>query len=530
MVNRRFVVWLMGVAVGTIGVVRDVPAQETSALPSGKDAAPQRWVRSTTFGLATLETSSLQLPKLPTHQAEDTALTQLMAALEERLRQLKQGLAKEMVVVTVDLPMSSKQSPFQWLVKDRPGVDSDAVLQALSPLPIRKRAAANGYLRFSVASEGQGGLEEGLEGNVPAAHRPELEEALRAVDKYPVRLLFLPPEHVKRTFRELLPRLPDSLGGGTSSWLTDGLRWAAVGLDPATLKLHGVVQAESAEAAEALASQLPKLIERAVQSGPTPMTLGNQELWRALLQRLTWTTVDDQVHVAWRGKEERNDSLERIATAIGQLLSPHNARVKADRLKRIALGIHNYESAWKSLPPAKKARMENGRSPLSWRVHILPFLGEMELYSQFRLDEDWDSPHNSTLLEKMPDVFGRVPLDTLVRPDLQPGYTTFLAPVGEGTAFGQDKPIRLEDIRDGIAETILLVEVNPENAVPWTAPQDYAFEVANPAAGLAIGEDGRFLACLVNGAVVPMQSQRDELVRWFRIADGPSKAPVDKSP
>ena len=51
---------------------------------------------------------------------------------------------------------------------------------------------------------------------------------------------------------------------------------------------------------------------------------------------------------------------------------------------------------------------ESGRELLSWRVFLLPYLGEEALYKQFRLNEPWDSPHNRTLVDKMPAVFADV--------------------------------------------------------------------------------------------------------------------------
>jgi hypothetical protein len=41
--------------------------------------------------------------------------------------------------------------------------------------------------------------------------------------------------------------------------------------------------------------------------------------------------------------------------------------------------------------PAPALRDKDGKQLLSWRVALLPFLGEMELYKQFHLDEPWDS-------------------------------------------------------------------------------------------------------------------------------------------
>ena len=55
----------------------------------------------------------------------------------------------------------------------------------------------------------------------------------------------------------------------------------------------------------------------------------------------------------------------------------------------------------------RRSSSRNGTPLLSWRVAILPYLGESEkaLYGQFKLSEPWDSPHNKALLAKMPKVY-----------------------------------------------------------------------------------------------------------------------------
>jgi len=45
------------------------------------------------------------------------------------------------------------------------------------------------------------------------------------------------------------------------------------------------------------------------------------------------------------------------------------------------------------------------RPNLSWRVHLLPYIGEAALYHQFHLDEAWNSPHHLPLLDQMPEIF-----------------------------------------------------------------------------------------------------------------------------
>src|SRR5437879_3096759 len=52
--------------------------------------------------------------------------------------------------------------------------------------------------------------------------------------------------------------------------------------------------------------------------------------------------------------------------------------------------------------PAAVVYGKDGTPLLSWRVSLLPYIEEQELYKQFKLDEPWDSPHNIRLLPHMP--------------------------------------------------------------------------------------------------------------------------------
>ncbi len=63
-------------------------------------------------------------------------------------------------------------------------------------------------------------------------------------------------------------------------------------------------------------------------------------------------------------------------------------------LKQIGLAMLNYHEANKAFP--RQATVDKSGQPLlSWRVQILPFLDQKELYNQFHLDEPWDSPITS---------------------------------------------------------------------------------------------------------------------------------------
>lgn len=125
---------------------------------------------------------------------------------------------------------------------------------------------------------------------------------------------------------------------------------------------------------------------------------------------------------------------------------------------------------------------------LSWRVAILPYLDENELFAQFKLDEAWDSPHNKQLLKRMPKIFA--PPGTKTREPYATFYQVF---VGPHAAFEKHRARRVTDIIDGLSNTIMMVEA--ANAVPWTKPEDLNFAPDEP-----IPELGGLFAGLCNAA------------------------------
>ncbi|MBR0226141.1 MAG: DUF1559 domain-containing protein [Thermoguttaceae bacterium] len=76
------------------------------------------------------------------------------------------------------------------------------------------------------------------------------------------------------------------------------------------------------------------------------------------------------------------------------------------KIGAITTALLAYRSEHGTLPPAFTVD-ENGKPLQSWRVLILPYLGNdaKALYDKLRLDEPWDSEHNSAFHAQAPDVF-----------------------------------------------------------------------------------------------------------------------------
>jgi hypothetical protein len=135
----------------------------------------------------------------------------------------------------------------------------------------------------------------------------------------------------------------------------------------------------------------------------------------------------------------------------------------------------NYQSDHGRLPPAV-VYGEDGRLLYSWRVLILPYMEQRELYEQFHLDEAWDSPHNRKLLERMPASYAPPPGKQALVPAYHTVYHVF---VGKGAAFEDNKELKsADDFPDGTSNTILIVEAG--TPTPWTKPEDIPFDPDAP--------------------------------------------------
>lgn len=149
-----------------------------------------------------------------------------------------------------------------------------------------------------------------------------------------------------------------------------------------------------------------------------------------------------------------------------------------NNLKQIGFALHAYHDANGFLPGGIADR--TGKPGLSWRVAILPYIEQDQLYKQFKLDEPWDSDHNKKLLSRMPKVFAPPRQDTN-------GYTfyrgfsgpnTWMPPARQMAQPGQ--PIRgvaLTSITDGASNTLMVAEAY--DPVIWTKPDELEFEPTN---------------------------------------------------
>ena len=188
-----------------------------------------------------------------------------------------------------------------------------------------------------------------------------------------------------------------------------------------------------------------------------------------------------------------------------------------NNLKQIGLAMHSYHDAYQGFPTAAIFD-KTGKPLLSWRVAILPFIEQQTLYSQFKLDEPWNSAHNIKLLPLMPKTY------------LQPGtgkpgdttthYRVFVqdptdTKFEQASVFDWTKPFNqapqlrpIASITDGTSNTLLVAEA--EGSVPWTKPDELMFHSARPLPKLGYFHNGRCNAVSADGAVHTLDSATSE--------------------
>lgn len=199
----------------------------------------------------------------------------------------------------------------------------------------------------------------------------------------------------------------------------------------------------------------------------------------------------------WKGADQAQSivNLNKIGAALDAALAAHGAY------------------------PAPASYGAEGKPLLSWRVHLLPFLGQKELHDQFHLDEPWDSEHNRSLIARMPMVY-RTPGHAY------DGKTDYLLVTGPNTVFAGKEGPQASVITAPKSDTILAVEVYPGKGVEWTKPEDYKFDRAEPTASLTHVIKFNFVALFADGSarVVEAKGPPADVAKLFTAAeDEPNK-------
>lgn len=175
----------------------------------------------------------------------------------------------------------------------------------------------------------------------------------------------------------------------------------------------------------------------------------------------------------------------------------------------IAHGLFEYAKANKAALPHSTVCAKDGTPLYSWRVAILPYVGEKKLYDRLKLDEAWDSPHNKPLLAVTPRVF-RMPGVAA------PRGTTFFQVFADYVLVNRAENRFPASFSDGTSQTILLAEAT--DAVPWAKPGDIYLKVGpSPRKKLGQHYGNSSLIALADGSVSLLTDRISDDALWSII-------------
>ena len=375
--------------------------------------------------------------------------------------------------------------------------------------------------------------------------RPELAAGLERIKNAPVQLVFA-PDGVVRGLQQSVPMLatPCTMYDSSDSTLIDyirvmlatpftmydssaydssetmflmqlyassvktfdeGIRWAAIGLDPARPVFAVTIQSKSPEAAQDLHDtfvrqkvMLSAMMASQNHRGYNPYGSYINNNFEQLTSALDFAMLflpnvqGDRLQLTIDEKRLA-DTTELITNAYTNVVLPsressHKMQC-ANNMKQIMLALHNYHDANKAFPAPYRVN-EDGKPLHSWRVALLPYLEQTVLYEQMfpYMNEPWDSENNKQFHNRI------IPQYQCPAAKNAPGMTNYSVVVGKvntveearelglrspcSTAFPEpNKWVTLAHMTDGTSNTIAIVE--RKEPVCWMDPtQEITLEEA----------------------------------------------------
>jgi prepilin-type processing-associated H-X9-DG protein len=205
-----------------------------------------------------------------------------------------------------------------------------------------------------------------------------------------------------------------------------------------------------------------------------------------------------------------------VLTAIPRVQAAAARTQCQNNLKQIGLAVQNYQGTYNTFLPS--ATIPNEDLPcgkrLSWLVDVRPFLEQLGVVIDRK--KGWQDGeniipkwHGNDGLPDPPEPLGeykafRCPADPAVAAPDSPGLTNYVGLTGVGRDaaelalgypgvgfFGCERRTKIEDIKDGMASTIMVMETKRETG-PWTAGGFPTVRGLDPAGRRYLGASGQF--------------------------------------
>lgn len=142
---------------------------------------------------------------------------------------------------------------------------------------------------------------------------------------------------------------------------------------------------------------------------------------------------------------------------------PLHRRAAEIALKQVVRGLIRYQAIHGRFP-STVLKNPATNTTYSWRVELLPYVDQQDLYKQYRKDLPWDSPENLQIVQSIPAVYRGLSTDSQ-------GNTSCLALIGPKSIFEHSEGSTLAEVQqDGLMNSPSLVWTPSQ--IPWTKPED----------------------------------------------------------
>ena len=265
--------------------------------------------------------------------------------------------------------------------------------------------------------------------------------------------------------------------------------------DPQLELTSRLAAANKQEGVTSVLQKLPGLLINIAEEMPT-MPVTNAVLTSALENAV----VTEPSEVESRLTISLDDVEPQLRPFIEAAIQKMNTREKLydaysqNNLRMIALGFHNFHEMH-GFFPSVKTKLPGWKHPVSWRVAILPYIEEQQIYDQYNFDEPWNSEANKKLLTQMPQAYRH--------PSMKKGVSeaSYVTIAGPNTATGDGaKPVKLTGYPDGTSMTMMVAETVAR--IPWTKPEDPNFDPKKPLRTLGGIYEKGFHIALADGSLL----------------------------
>lgn len=316
-----------------------------------------------------------------------------------------------------------------------------------------------------------------VKGFVPT-ERSEILEGWKLAGDKPVRAVAFWPSYAKMLLTRMTPELSGPFGEISTAQVFDGLQLVAAGFEPNGVQAELILQSKDQAAAETFRELLLSLPDRLLQlaesdSGIPPFAMPVLFFGNAFKDNADFLLPAPQnglITVRLPGSDFTSNMQSLFASIVEHskqdIVSKVNVSMRCtNNMKIIMLAMHNHHDARRHLPQAYTIDAE-GKPLHSWRVALLPYLENVQMYEQIRRDEPWDSEWNRQFHDQCPKFYQ---CPGMSDEEKAAGMTSYSLVVGTRCYPKPGKrQYDFSQLTDGTSNTICVVE--RQTPVNWMDP------------------------------------------------------------